>query len=111
MMRSKGARAVLGGLGLGNVTFRIGDGMAGWPERAPFDRIMVTAAADRSPPPALLAQLSTEGGVMLIPVREPEPDGENLWRVTRAGTGISRVRLSPVRFVPLLPGTPSAKSS
>jgi protein-L-isoaspartate(D-aspartate) O-methyltransferase len=106
---SRGAKAVLHQLGIANVRLRIGDGTLGWPEEAPFDRIMVTAAADKAPPPALLAQLSPEGGVMLIPVKEAEPDGEHLWRVTRTGKEISRVRLSAVRFVPLLPGMPKAK--
>jgi protein-L-isoaspartate(D-aspartate) O-methyltransferase len=106
---SRTARATLAALGIGNVTFRVGDGMAGWAEEAPFDRIMVTAAADGAPPPALLAQLSTDAGVMLIPVKEPAPDGEHLWRVTRTGRDIARVRLSPVRFVPLLPGTPRGR--
>jgi protein-L-isoaspartate(D-aspartate) O-methyltransferase len=106
---SRAARTTLAGLAIGNVAFRVADGMAGWGEEAPFDRIMVTAAADGSPPPALLAQLSTDGGVMLIPVKEPAPDGEHLWRVTRTGRDIARVRLSKVRFVPLLPGTPRGR--
>jgi protein-L-isoaspartate(D-aspartate) O-methyltransferase len=105
---SRGARAVLGGLGITNVRYRVADGSLGWPEEAPFDRIMVTAAADKAPPPALLAQLSPEGGVMLVPVKEGD-DGEHLWRVTRTGKEISRIRLSAVRFVPLVAGMPKAK--
>lgn len=105
---SRGARAALAALGIANVRYRVADGSLGWPEEAPFDRIMVTAAAETSPPPALLAQLSPEGGVMLIPVKEGE-EGEYLWRVTRTGKEIARVRLSAVRFVPLLAGLPRAK--
>ena len=105
---SRGARAALDKLGIANVRLRIGDGTLGWPEEAPFARIMVTAAADKSPPPALLAQLSPQGGVMLIPVKEGD-EGEHLWRVTRTGKEISRVRLSAVRFVPLVAGMPKAK--
>lgn len=102
---ARAARERLEGLGLANIEYRIGDGMLGWPEAAPFDRIMVTAAATLAPPPALLAQLSPDGGVMLLPVAEA-PGDEWLWRVTRQGPRIERVKLSPVRFVPLLPGLP-----
>jgi protein-L-isoaspartate(D-aspartate) O-methyltransferase len=105
---SRGAKLALEKLGITNARLRIGDGTLGWPEEAPFDRIMVTAAADKSPPPALLAQLSPQGGVMLIPVKEGD-EGEQLWRVTRTGKEISRVRLSAVRFVPLVAGMPKAK--
>lgn len=107
---SQGAREVLAALGITNVRFRIGDGSLGWPEEAPFDRIMVTAAAEAAPPPALLAQLSPDGGVMLIPVKEGD-DGEHLWRVTRSGKDISRIRLAAVRFVPLVAGVPKAKET
>jgi protein-L-isoaspartate(D-aspartate) O-methyltransferase len=107
---SRAAKATLAQHATGNVRLRIGDGMAGWPEEAPFDRIMVTAAALHQPPPALLAQLSPDGGVMLVPVREGARSDaaaeEFLWRVTRQGSAIARVRLSAVRFVPLLPGIP-----
>jgi protein-L-isoaspartate(D-aspartate) O-methyltransferase len=102
---ARAARERLDGLGLANIEYRIGDGMLGWPEAAPFDRIMVTAAATLAPPPALLAQLSPDGGIMLLPVAEA-PGDEWLWRVTRQGPRIERVKLAPVRFVPLLPGLP-----
>jgi protein-L-isoaspartate(D-aspartate) O-methyltransferase len=105
---SRGARKVIEQLGITNVRFRVADGTLGWPEEAPFDRIMVTAAAEAAPPPALLAQLSPAGGVMLIPVKEGD-DGEHLWRVTRTGKDIARVRLSAVRFVPLVQGMPKAR--
>jgi len=107
-MLSRGAKLALDKLGIANVRLRVGDGTLGWPEEAPFDRIMVTAAADKVPPPALLAQLSPAGGVMLIPVKEGD-EGEHLWRVTRTGKEISRIRLSAVRFVPLVAGMPKAK--
>lgn len=107
---SHAARTVIESLGIANVRLRIGDGTAGWTEEAPFDRIMVTAAAEEGPPAPLVAQLSPAGGVMVVPVREGKRDdpaaSEYLWRVTRQGTAIQRTRLSQVRFVPLLAGLP-----
>ena len=85
-----------------NIVTRAGDGMQGWPELAPFDRIIVTAAP-RAAPQALLDQLSPAGGVMVIPMGETA-DSQNLWRITRQGERFDRERLSAVRFVPLLPG-------
>lgn len=87
--------------GLHNITTRVGDGYKGWPETAPFDRILVTAAAPE-PPEALIAQL-TVGGFMLIPVG-PHWEGQQIQRITRTETGTETEDLLPVRFVPLLPG-------
>jgi protein-L-isoaspartate(D-aspartate) O-methyltransferase len=81
---------------------RIGDGYLGWPEHAPFDGIVVTAAAPRIPS-ALVAQLKP-GGKMAIPVGE-EGDIQYLMLVTkRADGGVDTRRVLPVRFVPLVPG-------
>ncbi|ABC81499.1 protein-L-isoaspartate(D-aspartate) O-methyltransferase [Anaeromyxobacter dehalogenans] len=94
------ARALLlGDLGLANVHLREGDGALGWPEAAPFDRILVTAAAPQVPPP-LRAQLAP-GGRMVLPVGEAE--SEQVLRVLeRAADGIEEIEdLLPVRFVPL----------
>ena len=88
-------------LGLTNIETRIGDGYKGWPEAAPFDRIIVTAAAPRVPP-ALLDQLAV-GGVMVIPV-DSGPLYQNLVRIRRTAEGFEREKLIPVRFVPMLPG-------
>lgn len=91
------ARAVLDGLGYGNVSYRVGDGAAGWPEEAPFDAIMVTAAAGR-PLGALEAQLAV-GGRMIAPVGT---DAQELVLVRRTGSGLKRESLLAVRFVPLV---------
>lgn len=64
------ARGVLDGLGITNVRFRIGDGTLGWPDEAPFDRVIVTAGSPTMPP-ALFGQLA-EGGLMIVPIGEQE---------------------------------------
>jgi protein-L-isoaspartate(D-aspartate) O-methyltransferase len=96
------AEAILKELGLTNIVTRAGDGMAGWPELAPFDRIIVTAAPAEAPKP-LLDQLSPEGGIMVIPMGRTA-DSQHLWRITRQGDRYDREQLWAVRFVPLLPG-------
>jgi len=89
-------------LGYANVTVRVGDGMAGAPDLAPFDRIMVTAAAE-DVPEALMAQLAEEGK-MVLPVG-PRHDAQYLVKLTkRPGGGLTREELIAVRFVPLLSG-------
>ncbi|HEX8807389.1 MAG TPA: protein-L-isoaspartate(D-aspartate) O-methyltransferase [Xanthobacteraceae bacterium] len=99
---SDAAREKLKALGYGNVTIRVGDGMAGAPDLAPFDRIMVTAAAEDIPQ-ALLAQLA-EDGKMVLPVG-PRHDAQYLVKLTRRpGGGLTREELIAVRFVPLLSG-------
>ncbi len=80
----------------GNVRFRTGDGSLGWPEAAPFDAIMITAAPDRAPEP-LIAQLA-EGGRMIVPVGSHE---QYLELIVRKGEKIERRRLIGVRFVPM----------
>jgi protein-L-isoaspartate(D-aspartate) O-methyltransferase len=84
--------------GYDHVRVRHGDGYHGWPEMAPFDAIVVTAAADHIPPP-LLAQLK-DGGRMVIPVGSPFLT-QTLMLVTREGDDIRTRSLVPVRFVPL----------
>ena len=79
----------------GNVQVREGDGYAGWPERAPFDRIMVTAAPERIPQP-LIDQLAA-GGRMVIPVGTAEQWMTVLEKTSR---GVVQRRTIPVRFVP-----------
>jgi protein-L-isoaspartate(D-aspartate) O-methyltransferase len=96
------ARARLRRLGYPTVTVRHGDGYLGWPEQAPFDAIIVTAGANRVPPP-LLAQLAP-GGRLLVPVWAG-PEGEVLRLVEKDARGGVRTQdLLPVRFVPLLRG-------
>jgi protein-L-isoaspartate(D-aspartate) O-methyltransferase len=96
------ARKRLKELGYGNIEIRIGDGYRGWPEKAPFDAIVVTAAAPRIPP-ALVAQLKP-GGRMVIPVGD-DHEIQHLTLITkRADGGYDEKRVLPVRFVPLVPG-------
>ena len=85
-----------------NVVTRLGDGNKGWTEQAPFDRILVTAAAD-SRPDGLIAQLSPNGGIMVAPVAV-NPTEQDVIRYTREGDDVREERMLPVRFVPLLPG-------
>jgi protein-L-isoaspartate(D-aspartate) O-methyltransferase len=98
----KRAAARLAELGYRNVEVRIGDGYAGWPDKAPFDGIVVTAAAPRVPK-ALVDQLKP-GGRMAIPVGA-EGQIQYLVLITkRADGGYDERRVLPVRFVPLVPG-------
>ncbi|WP_322743270.1 protein-L-isoaspartate(D-aspartate) O-methyltransferase [Marivivens aquimaris] len=95
------ARGVFEELDLGNIIPFAGDGSYGLPEHAPFDRILVTAAAE-DPPPLLLAQLRV-GGIMVVPVGQSDAV-QNLIRVTRTDTGYEYDELRQVRFVPLVEG-------
>jgi protein-L-isoaspartate(D-aspartate) O-methyltransferase len=94
------ARTRLRGLGIHNVHYRHGDGFAGWPEAAPFDGIIVTAAPEEIPE-TLLSQLSV-GGALIIPVG---PAGaQELQRVERTANGFESTGLGLVSFVPMLGG-------
>ncbi|MDF2231870.1 protein-L-isoaspartate(D-aspartate) O-methyltransferase [Albimonas sp. CAU 1670] len=88
-------------LHLSNVSIMTADGALGLPDQAPFDRIMVTAAAE-DVPAILLGQLR-EGGVMVLPVGQTD-DVQQLLRVEKTPDGLQYSELSPVRFVPLLEG-------
>ncbi|MEQ8664295.1 MAG: protein-L-isoaspartate(D-aspartate) O-methyltransferase [Rhodospirillales bacterium] len=88
-------------LRLTNVTAMIGDGSLGWPAQAPFDRIMLTAAA-ADIPDALVAQLAP-GGIMVLPVGDDERD-QRLIKLVRTEDGAETTDMGPVVFVPLLPG-------
>jgi len=90
-------------LGYKNIEVRIGDGYQGWPEKAPFDAILVTAAAPQVPP-ALVAQLKP-GGRMVIPVGSSGGIQYLMLIEKRADGGINERRVLPVRFVPLVPRT------
>jgi protein-L-isoaspartate(D-aspartate) O-methyltransferase len=90
------AKALLAEMGYRNVHVRAGNGYLGWPEQAPFDRIMVTAAPDEIPP-ALVAQLKV-GGLMAIPVGTVE---QELRILRRTATGMETLQTLPVRFVPM----------
>jgi len=95
------ARVRLETLGYGNVEVVVGDGLAGVPSRAPFDRIIVTAAAE-SVPDALMEQLA-EGGVMVLPLGS-HAASQVLVKLTKNKDRIAREDLIAVRFVPLLTG-------
>ncbi len=95
------AREIFDQLGLVNITAIHGDGSFGLPDQAPFDRIIVTAAAE-DPPGPLLAQLR-QGGIMVVPVGQSDAV-QSLIKVTRSETGYDYDELRPVRFVPLLEG-------
>ena len=97
------AEARFAELRLHNITTRHGDGWKGWREQAPFDRIMVTAAATDIPGD-LVDQL-TEGGHMVLPVGRTSRD-QALLRLTRTADGVVEEHLSDVRFVPLVEGVP-----
>ncbi len=96
-------------LGLHNITTMVGDGYKGWPAQAPFERILVTAAA-RIVPPDLVAQLSDEGGIMVIPVGDGSGQSQEVIRVRKDGKRFESERLFPVRFVPLVQGVPDARA-
>jgi len=94
-------------LNLHNITTLVGDGYKGWPTQAPFDRIMVTAAA-RIVPHDLVAQLSEDGGVMVLPVGDTAGLHQEVIRVRKEGANFQSERLFPVRFVPLVEGVPGS---
>jgi protein-L-isoaspartate(D-aspartate) O-methyltransferase len=90
------ARRTLAELGVDNVTVRAGDGYRGWPEEAPFDAIVLTAAPPEVPQP-LLDQLA-EGGRLVAPLGEGT---QELTVITRTRDGFRRHWVAPVRFVPM----------
>ena len=98
---AEAARGRLTTLGYDNVEVIVADGLGGVPARAPYDRIMVTAAAE-SVPDALVDQLAT-GGVMMLPLG-PHAGTQRLVKLTKTADGVQREDLIAVRFVPLLPG-------
>lgn len=93
------ARAHLKKQGYTNITVRRGDGYLGWPEHAPFDKIIVTAAPPEVPP-RLVEQLKV-GGRMVLPVGEGY---QQLIVLTKTDQGVVSESLFPVRFVPMVPG-------
>jgi|SRR6185437_14299121 protein-L-isoaspartate(D-aspartate) O-methyltransferase len=95
------ARGRLVALGYNNVEIVVGDGLAGVPGAARYDRIVVTAAAEQVPQ-ALVDQLGEEG-VMLLPLG-PHGGSQHIIKLTKSKTGVARENLIAVRFVPLLPG-------
>lgn len=98
---SREAERLLLDLRIHNVVFDIGDGSKGWAGQAPFDRIIVTAAADERPQ-ALIDQLAV-GGILIVPVGR-DPTAQVVERIVKTESGLQRDTLMPVRFVPLVTG-------
>ena len=90
-------------LRLRNIVCRFGDGTKGWPEQAPYDRVIITAAAPEVPP-ALIDGLAP-GGILVAPVGDNHRD-QQLIRIRRHDEGLSTENLGFVRFVPLVIGLP-----
>lgn len=97
----KSAERRLDELGYSNVRVRVGDGYKGWPEHAPFDRILLTAAPPEVPKD-LIDQLK-DGGLLVAPVGE-EHEVQALVRWTKRGSEFHKENLGAVRFVPMVPG-------
>ena len=95
-------------LGITNITTVIGDGWIGWPPEAPYDRIIVTAAAPE-PPKALVDQLKV-GGRLVLPVGESR-EAQMLVQIDKTEDGLTQTELLPVRFVPLVKGRVKKKRS
>ncbi len=95
------ARRRFENLGYRNITVVLGDGLAGVPQYAPYDRILVTAAAETIPQP-LVDELA-EGGTLVLPLG-PHDDAQRVVKLRKTPDGIERDELIWVRFVPLLPG-------
>ena len=91
------ARQTLAETGYANVQVRTGNGYLGWPERAPFSRIIVTAAPEKIPP-ALIDQLAV-GGIMVVPVGR---GSQQMTIVTKAASGVTETKTIPVIFVPMV---------
>lgn len=91
------ARQILNKLGYDNIYFKIGDGYKGWPEQAPYQRILVTAAPENIPP-ALIEQLALNGK-MVIPVGKYF---QQIVIITKTNDGITQEKTIPVRFVPMI---------
>jgi protein-L-isoaspartate(D-aspartate) O-methyltransferase len=93
------AEEKLGELGYENISYHLGDGREGWPEHAPYDGIIVTAAPVDIPD-ALVEQLA-DGGTLVIPVG-PRGRYQTLWKITRDGESIHKQDMGGVAFVPLV---------
>jgi protein-L-isoaspartate(D-aspartate) O-methyltransferase len=100
---SQGAEERFTKLRLTNITTRVGDGSLGWKEQAPFERIIITAAAHDIPP--LLIEQMAIGGIMVVPVNDGRDENDQrLLKVTKTEDGIETEELGITRFVPLIQG-------
>jgi len=105
----RGAEARFKALKLENIVTKHGDGLQGWPEQAPFDRILLSAAVTEVPP--ILIEQLRPGGILIAPVgAAPNANTESfsqlLTKMIRTETGLKREALIPVVFVPMMPGVP-----
>lgn len=100
---AQAARVRMERLELSTVTLKTGDGTRGWPEQAPFDRIILSAAAEDAPS-TLLEQLRP-GGIMVLPVGQSD-EVQQLIRIDKTNEGLRYRELTEVRFVPLVAGMP-----
>lgn len=98
---SLAAQARLDRLRIVNATLKIGDGLKGWPEAAPFDRIILTACVKQVP--GELAQQLKAGGILIMPFGESS-ESQRLVKLERTENGLKETELIPVRFVPALEG-------
>ena len=103
------AEARFKALKLENIVTKHGDGLNGWPEQAPFDRILLSAAVPEVPP--ILTEQLKPGGILIAPVGPPPNSGlesfsQLLTKMIRSETGLKREALIPVVFVPMMPGLP-----
>lgn len=98
----RGAEEIFKDLKITNITTNVGDGHKGWPEQAPFDRIIVTAAAEEVPE-KLLEQLGNDG-IMILPVGK-DPANQHILRISKDSDGnVTEEQLVSVRFVPMVQG-------
>lgn len=107
----RSAEARFKALKLHNIVTRYGDGLDGWPEQAPFDRILLSAAVE-DVPPNLIEQLKP-GGILIAPVGKIVPVesiSQSLVKIIRTQDGVTRQSLVPVTFVPMVPGLPQDRS-
>ena len=98
-------------LKLHNVVVRHGDGLNGWPEQAPFDRILLSAGVAEVP--QILIEQLKPGGIIVAPLGKEcpvESISQYLTKIIRTESGLSRQTLMPVKFVPMLPGVPDART-
>jgi protein-L-isoaspartate(D-aspartate) O-methyltransferase len=102
------AQGRLAAAGYHNVEVRVGDGTKGWPEQAPYERVIVTAAAAELP--AMLVDRLAPGGVLLAPLGEDHRD-QQLVRVRRSDNRFVTEDLGTVRFVPLVAGLPRPREA
>ncbi len=101
---SENAQKIIGDLRINNVKFLVGDGFLGWPDEAPFDRVIITAAPPMVPEKPF-SQLK-ERGIMIVPVGE-QGQVQTLCRITRTGDDAHMEYIESVAFVPMISGTVS----